>query len=193
MPNPDDLSPIYKKCSFCDQVNCICEKFENMPCFCDACEYNKVFPNYISNLLNDCNYNFIYSKYIMEDIERNAIIYSISEPIHVLEKWLEHNLLDSSIYYIVSENIYQGAYKNYDLIVQTLRSIYKKLYKYDYVEYEEVNEIKVVIENLIVKLDQEFYKHLSLKRQKIFEKELIEKTWHPTRVFNWCIPIDEEV
>ncbi len=39
----------------------------------------------------------------------------------------------------------------------------------------------------IFELDYEFF----FKRMNIIRKELLEKTWHPSRIMNWCLSIDE--
>jgi hypothetical protein len=41
--------------------------------------------------------------------------------------------------------------------------------------------------------EEEYYKSIKIKKQlSIINKELIEKTWHPSRFFNWCLDIDEQ-
>ncbi len=39
----------------------------------------------------------------------------------------------------------------------------------------------------IFELDFDFF----YRRMDIIRQELIEKTWHPNRVVNWCLSIDE--
>ncbi len=57
----------------------------------------------------------------------------------------------------------------------------------------EKNKDKIYVEKLLLnpniyELDYEFF----YERMNIFKKELIEKTWHPRRIMNWCLTIDEQ-
>jgi hypothetical protein len=70
---------------------------------------------------------------------------------------------------------------------------YKKEYLYNFVNNEEFRDY--FFQNC--KYINDYFKSENYKQKLVkqlllnIEQELIEKTWHPNRFFNWCLDINE--
>lgn len=185
-----NLETIYLECYFCDNIRCTCEWIDNTPCFCDSCEYNRIYPLYLINKVRDYNYN-IYKRLIaLEDIE-NIIRFHCVSYLNNLEKWLEYNfveILDSIIFYNNDINIIS---KNYNSLVEIIQNLLKHTYKFDLLEELELKNVVTILRNLLEKMEKAFRELFAKKCTKKLEKELIERAWHPLRVFKWCLDLEE--
>jgi len=57
---------------------------------------------------------------------------------------------------------------------------------------QNINEIGSFTMNDLIELIRCYEQTRSEKRLKIYEEELIIKTWHPTRLMDWCLDIEEK-
>ncbi len=80
-------------------------------------------------------------------------------------------------YILINEYIYDYSCS------EMYNSLKKKEYYYYPHKYNDTSKF--------LKINFINYKELKIKLFKTYEKELMEKTWHPSRFQNWCLSIDE--
>jgi hypothetical protein len=57
---------------------------------------------------------------------------------------------------------------------------------------KDIKKVNEKFEKYINIYESRYFITLKKKELKIFEEELIKKTWHPNRFFDWCLSIDEK-
>lgn len=96
--------------------------------------------------------------------------------------WDEYDLLSTLEYYInISPGENEVEYKN-DLIGSSMY----------YTIMNDISNNKYTIKefNMIIDI---YNKKRNNERLKIYEEELIVKTWHPNRLINWCLDVDDKL
>lgn len=97
------------------------------------------------------------------------------------------NHYDNFTYYTECDLLYNLMYCIESLPVD--RSFINIIY---YQIIEEINENGSFTMNDVVQLIETYKQTRTHERVKIYEEELIMKTWHPNRLMGWCLDIEEK-
>lgn len=161
-------------CNNCYNIPCICEDY----CICTCCEYYRKYSlggTHIINCYRNTNLKEnLKFKIIFNDYCESIIMYFKE----YLFNWL-YSLFDFSQLF--------AEYTNHTIGYNNFLTIYTIIGK-NYSTEEEKN----IINDFCNKFSNRYYITRKKQMHKIFEKELIEKTWNPNRFFDWCLSIDEK-
>lgn len=163
--------------------------------------YDYLYPH--ANL-KDISLIFMLIRNIFDDIDDYDLVrFSMIEYFDFLE-WSEYDLIyklddciqeinDTNtpigrIFNVYTEHLNTGHFdeslNSEDLHFNTIHLIY-------YIILENIKVNRYTIEEIISLITS--YKQIRCQhRLKCYEEELIMKTWHPTRLMNWCLDIEEK-
>lgn len=139
--------------------------------------YNYLYPLGDINML-PCI--FISLKNIFDSINDDVLISNQNNS--YFTTWDEYDLLSTIEYYINISPDENDIEYEYDLIGSSMY----------YSIIHDISNNKYSINEFTMILDK-YNKKRTIERVKIYEEELIVKTWHPNRLVNWCLDIDDRL
>lgn len=142
---------------------------------------HKTFVYAINNtypyILMNCNYKKT-DTFIISDINECSYIYLIYGVMAFNDRmFLLRQNNDIVFIFDIDDNTFM-IYKN---------NICEHTYINNNIQHLSLKKLHVYQHNI------QYYIIKSKERQDLFLKELIEKTWHPSRFMSWCLPYNENI